>query len=82
MMYNERLQIRDFGPVVSADIDDIGRMNVFIGESGSGKSTIMMVLAMFRWLHKMHCIRSYLKLSGINNVPFRFRGSVCWRQTG
>ncbi len=73
-MYKEHLQIHDFGPIVDADIDDIGKINVFIGESGSGKSTIMKVLALCRWLHKMHNIRSYLKLSGIKNVPFRFRG--------
>lgn len=74
MMDKERLQIHDFGPIIDADIDNISKVNVFIGESGSGKSTVMKVLAMCRWLHKMQNIRSYLKLSGIRNVPFRFRG--------
>lgn len=73
-MNKERLQIRDFGPIVNADIYHMGKINVFIGESGSGKSTVMKVLAMCRWLYKMQNIRSYLKLSGIRNIPFRFRG--------
>lgn len=74
MLSKEHLQVYNFGPIVNADINDIGKVNVFIGESGSGKSTLMKILAMCRWLHKMHNIRSYLKLSGIRNVPFRLRG--------
>lgn len=72
-MNEEYLQIRNFGPIVDVELKDIRRINVFIGESGSGKSTIMKALGMFRWLFKMHCIRSYLKLSGIKNIPFRMR---------
>lgn len=68
----ESLTIRNIGPIKFVDLQDIRRFNVFIGESGSGKSTIMKVLAMMRWIYKMACVRTYCKNSGIQ-TPFRFR---------
>lgn len=68
----ETLTIKDFGPISGVVLDDIRPMTVFIGESGSGKSTIMKVLALMRWLYKMMSIRSYLKYSGVRKSPFRF----------
>lgn len=69
----ETLEIIDFGPIRHVRIDNIRPMTVLIGESGSGKSTIMKVLAITRWLYKMMSIRSYLKYSGVKKTPFRFR---------
>lgn len=69
----ESLEIIDFGPIRHVRIDDIKPMTVLIGESGSGKSTVMKVLAITRWLYKMMSIRSYLKYSGVKKTPFRFR---------
>lgn len=71
-MVTESLIIRNFGPIVDVELAKINRFNVFIGESGSGKSTIMKVLAMMRWIYKMCCVRTYFKTSGIQ-TPFRFR---------
>ncbi len=71
-MPHEKLIIRRFGPIEEVELSDIKRFNVFIGESGSGKSTIMKVLAMMRWIYKMCCVRTYFKNSGIP-TPFRFR---------
>ena len=71
-MVTESLIIRNFGPIVDVELTKINRFNVFIGESGSGKSTIMKVLAMMRWIYKMCCVRTYFKTSGIQ-TPFRFR---------
>ena len=67
----ESIAIKDFGPINDIAICDLKKINVFIGESGTGKSTIMKVLAMMRWIYKMMCVRSYLKISGISNSPFR-----------
>lgn len=69
----ESIEIRNFGPIKEASLWNLKKINVFIGESGSGKSTIMKVLAMMRWIYKMMCVRSYLKISGISNTPFRLR---------
>ena len=71
-MLKESLTIRNFGPIVDVELAEINRFNVFIGESGSGKSVIMKTLAMMRWIYKMSCVRTYLKNSGVQ-TPFRFR---------
>ncbi|GHT40073.1 hypothetical protein AGMMS49965_07780 [Bacteroidia bacterium] len=68
----ESIIIRNFGPIKEIAIDDIRPFTVFIGESGSGKSTIMKVLVLFRWIYKMVNIRSYLKHSNISQSPFKF----------
>ena len=69
----EYLEIRNFGPIDYIQIDGIKPVTIFIGESGSGKSTIMKVLAILRWIYKMVNIRSYLKdYSGVPKSPFRF----------
>lgn len=68
----ESIIIRNFGPIKDIEIDDIRPFTVFIGESGSGKSTILKVVALFRWIFKMVSIRSYLKHSKITISPFTF----------
>lgn len=78
----ESLEITNFGPIKDIVIWDLKKINVFIGESGSGKSTIMKVLAMMRWIYKMMCVRSYLKLSGISNTPFRLNLSNILTKNG
>ena len=68
----ESITIKNFGPIKDIEIKDIRPFTVFIGESGSGKSTIMKVLVLFRWIYKMVNIRSYLKYSNIKESPFKF----------
>lgn len=72
-MKKESLYIENFGPITHADLSDLRKINVLIGVSGSGKSTVMKVLAMCRWIYKMQCIRTYLKTSGVSSTPFRLR---------
>ena len=43
----EKLIIKNFGPIKSVDLD-LGKMNILIGESASGKSTVAKVLAICR----------------------------------
>jgi len=69
----ESIIIRHFGPVQDIVIEDIKPLTILIGESGSGKSTIMKVISLFQWLYKMMCIRSYLKYSGVKKSVFRFQ---------
>lgn len=63
-------------------INDIKPFTVLIGESGSGKSTLMKAIALFRWIYKMHNIRSYLRHSNISKSPFRFRMETYLRNCG
>ncbi len=44
----EKLIIRNFGPIKSAELE-LSRFNVFIGEQGTGKSTVAKVLAVCRY---------------------------------
>ena len=56
----EKLVIRNFGPIKSVELD-LSRFNVFIGEQGTGKSTVAKVLAVCRYF-------SYI-FSENNSVP-------------
>lgn len=69
----ESLYIKDFGPIKEIKLDDIKRLTVIIGMSGSGKSTVIKVLALMRWIYKMLNIRVYLQVAGIKEIPFRFQ---------
>jgi ABC-type ATPase involved in cell division len=79
---HESIIIRNFGPVKDIEIRPISPFTVFIGESGSGKSTIMKLLVLFRYLFKMVNIRSYLKHSKISQSPFRLRFDSYLKQNG
>ncbi len=68
----ESIVIKNFGPIKDIEINNVCPFTVFIGESGSGKSTIMKVLVLFRWIYKMVNIRSYLKHAKITESPFKF----------
>jgi predicted ATP-dependent endonuclease of OLD family len=78
----ESIIIRNFGPIKEIAITDIRPFTVFIGESGSGKSTIMKVLVLFRWLYKMVSIRAYLKHSNITESPFKFDLGTYFKNNG
>lgn len=78
----ESIKIKNFGPISNVEIFDIKPFTVFIGESGSGKSAIMKILVLFRWIYKMMCIKSYLKYSGIKKSPFRIKIDNLIRENG
>jgi len=46
-MYGERLVVRDFGPITNLDIE-FRRLTLFIGDQGSGKSTLSKLLTICR----------------------------------
>jgi predicted ATPase len=78
----ESIHIKNLGPIKDIFIEDIKPLTVLIGESGSGKSTLMKAIALFRWLYKMHNIRSYLKRSKVSKSPFRFRLDTYFKNCG
>lgn len=69
----EFITIKDFGPLKELERVEIKPVTVLIGESAIGKSTLMKVLALMRYLYKMANIRSYLRHSNITRSPFRIR---------
>ena len=78
----ESIHIKKLGPIKDIHIENVKPFTVLIGESGSGKSTLMKAIALFRWIYKMHNIRSYLKHSNISKSPFRFRMETYLRNCG
>ena len=78
----EKLIIQNFGAIKEAKLNDIGQVLFLIGESGSGKSTILKVLSMCRWLYKQQNIRCYLHNSGVEKVPFAHNVNDYLRSSG
>uniref|UniRef100_UPI004025EE98 AAA family ATPase n=1 Tax=Phocaeicola vulgatus TaxID=821 RepID=UPI004025EE98 len=69
----ESIIIKNFGPLKEVEIDDIKPFTVFIGKSAGGKSIIMKVIVLMRYIYKMVNIRSYLKNAKITRSPFKLR---------
>lgn len=80
-MKKERLIIKNFGPIVEAEIE-IKPFMVFIGESGSGKSVILKLLSLFRWIYKKLALKSLSKSVGITKEHYRFRIERMLRESG
>lgn len=78
----EYLRIENFGPIVEVELEDIRPLCVLIGESGSGKSTIMKVLSLFRWIYKRVNLRSYLKHAKIKRTQLGFKIKPLLRTSG
>jgi hypothetical protein len=79
---NEYITIKNIGPLKTIEDLPIMPFTVLIGESASGKSTLMKLVSMMRYLYKMANIRSYLKHSQITNSPFRMRFDTMMKETG
>lgn len=69
----ESIVIKNLGPLKDVEIADIRPLTVFIGRSASGKSTIMKIVVLMRYIYKMVNIRSYLKNAKITRSPFKLR---------
>lgn len=81
MKTQERLIIKKFGPIAEAKID-IKPFMVFIGESGSGKSVILKLLSLFRWIYKKIALRDIAKNANIKKELYRFRIDRMLRESG
>ena len=69
----ESIIIKNFGPLKEVEIDDIKPLTVFIGKSAGGKSIIMKVIVLMRYIYRMVNIRSYLKNAKITRSPVKLR---------
>lgn len=58
MEIKEKLKIKNFGPIKDLDIE-IKPLMVFIGESGSGKSAILKLMSLLRWVHKQNNLQAF-----------------------
>lgn len=71
MSFKESIYIKNVGPIRELRIDDIRPLTILIGASATGKSTLMKILTLMRYIYKMENIRSYLLNSEIKRSPFR-----------
>jgi len=62
----ESIHIQNFGPLRDVRIDDIKPLTVLIGDSASGKSALMKVIAFMRYMYKKGNVRAYLKKANID----------------
>lgn len=72
-MNMESISIKNVGPIKDVRLDHIKPFTIFIGPSASGKSTILKIIALFRYIYKLANIRSYLHSSKIEKSPFRIK---------
>ena len=72
-MLQESIYIKAVGAIREIEIKELKPLTIFVGNTASGKSTIMKVVILMRYLYKMVNIRSYLKNAKIPKSPFRFR---------
>ncbi len=79
---HEYLRIENFGPITYLELPDIRPLTVFIGKSGSGKSTVMKVLSLFRWIYKRVNLRSFLVRSGVKSTNISFKTERQFRRNG
>lgn len=68
---NERLILKNFGPIQKLDIE-IKPLMVFIGESGSGKSAILKLMSLLRWVHKQNNLQTFNKNKEYKSIDSLF----------
>lgn len=72
-MIKESLIVRDVGALKEVHLQEIKPLTVLIGASASGKSTLMKIIALMRYIYKRVNIRAYLKNSQIDGAIFNIR---------
>ena len=65
-MIKESLIIKNIGPLSNIELLELKPLTVLIGPSTSGKSTLMKIIALMRYIFKRVNIKAYLKNSKID----------------
>lgn len=76
-----RIKIKNFGPIREGFVDndgwmDIEKVTVFIGDQGSGKSTVAKLISTFSWMEKS-IVRNQSLLEQLNATVFK---NLCSQQ--
>lgn len=72
-MIDESLIVRNVGALKEVELKELKPLTVLIGASASGKSTLMKIIALMRYIFKRVTIKAYLKNSQIDRAIFRIR---------
>ena len=70
-----RIKIKNFGPIREGFVEndgwiDINKVTVFIGDQGSGKSTVAKLISIFSWLEK-NIVRKSISTDQLNATVFK-----------
>ena len=76
-----RIKVKNFGPIREGFVDndgwlDVGKVTVFIGDQGSGKSTVAKLISTFSWMEKS-IVRNQPLLEQLNAAVFK---NLCSQQ--
>jgi predicted ATPase len=76
-----RIKINNFGPIRKGFVEDdgwldINKVTVFIGNQGSGKSTVAKLISIFSWLEK-NIVRNSISIDKLNTDIF---SNLCIQQ--
>lgn len=72
-MIYESLKVRNVGALKDVYLKELKPLTVLIGASASGKSTLMKIIALMRYIYKRVNIKAYLKNSNIDGAIFYIR---------
>ena len=72
-MIHESLNVRNVGALKDVYLKELKPLTVLIGASASGKSTLMKIIALMRYIYKRVNIKAYLKNSNIDGAIFYIR---------
>lgn len=72
-MIKESLLVKNVGALRTVNLKELKPLTVLIGASASGKSTLMKIIALMRYVYKRVNIKAYLKNSQIDGAIFYIR---------
>lgn len=72
-MIKESLIVKHVGALNDVNLQELKPLTILIGASASGKSTLMKIIALMRYIYKRVNIRAYLKNSQISGAIFYIR---------
>ena len=72
-MIKESLLVKNVGALRMVNLKELKPLTVLIGASASGKSTLMKIIALMRYIYKRVNIKAYLKNSQIDGAIFYIR---------
>lgn len=72
-MIKEKIKIKNVGALKDTGTVELKPLTVLIGNSASGKSTLMKLVVLMRYIFKRICIRAYLKNAQIDEKIFYIR---------
>lgn len=81
-----RIRIKNFGPIKEGNVEndgwiDIEKVTVFIGNQGSGKSTVAKLISTFTWLEKV-LVRGDLTNDAFSNAKGSFERLLNYHRLG